>query len=177
MHSETLIPDHTVIVDGALIKQLTEKTLKCADILIHESLVAYLESQARIGTAQGNIGSTSSKTISTHERRNHSQIRRKKTPDTIPKTYSRRPSTQRPRTRNRRDIRHFETLTTKNSECSRNHSSLHRTTCSRKKMQIEQFFDETTMSVHLREKVQPMRKRGKPRSLDVRHDTRRTPYR
>ena len=164
MHSETLIPDHTVIVDGALIKQLTEKTLKCADILIHESLVAYLESQARIGTAQGNIGVDELEKLSALTKEKGIILRyagrrlpRHDSEDLLLVDQA------------LRDLA-LETggtfVTSRHLQqkiANAQGITVHfiERLAQGKKMQIEQFF-ETTMSVHLREKVQPMRKRGKP---------------
>ncbi|MFH1638091.1 MAG: PINc/VapC family ATPase [Candidatus Woesearchaeota archaeon] len=168
MEYETLAPDSTVIVEGILSKMIEEKKLSVGKIIIHETLLALFEKLANEEKAIGYIGldelkklrdllgdklSTHGKRLSVYESRNlmlqdADAIIRAMAYDenatfaTSSKVHSRAASAQ--------GIAVFFVEVPESSE----------------PIKLESFFDETTMSVHLKENVLPYAKKGKPGSWE-----------
>src|SRR3989338_1255629 len=164
-HFLSIVPDHTVIVDGVLLKNILDGKLDCSEIIIHEALLSYLESQARMGTAQGNIGIDELEKIAQHAKDGKFTLRY-----AGKRLFSRDSEDVLLVDQAIRDLA-LETrsilVTSKRLQskiASTQGIQVHfiERVKTGKILGIETFFDQTTMSVHLREKVCPMRKCGRP---------------
>ncbi|MFH1510684.1 MAG: ATPase, partial [Candidatus Woesearchaeota archaeon] len=56
MQVENLCPDMSVIVEGILSKKIAAKELSVRTVLLHESMILYLEYQANLNKAAGFLG-------------------------------------------------------------------------------------------------------------------------
>ncbi|MBW2989520.1 PINc/VapC family ATPase [Candidatus Woesearchaeota archaeon] len=162
---EKIIPDTSVIIEGFLSKKIGEKELSASSIIIHEAVIAELEHQANMGKAIGFLGLSEIKRI------------RKLDGKIELRFEGKRPSAA--------EIRHaslgeidslirqlaFEedgTLITSDKVQSevalaRGIKSLYFSPeTAIRELKLEGFFDESTMSVHLRENVVPYAKKGFP---------------
>jgi ATPase len=162
---EKIIPDTSVIIEGLLSRKIANGEIKPIAILIHEAVIAELEHQANLGKAIGFLG--------LHEIKKLRELAK----DFELRFEGKRPSAA--------DIRHaslgeidslirqlaFETdgtLITSDKVQSevalaRGVNVLYfRPETAVRKLKLEDFFDETTMSVHLRENVEPFAKKGFP---------------
>jgi len=166
---EKLIPDTSVIIEGLLSKKIIKREIKAGAIIIHEAVIAELEHQANLGKAIGFLGLD--------------EIKRLKELD---QNFELRFEGQRPKAA---EIRHASlgeidslirqlayeqdgTLIT--SDKVQSEVALARgvkvlyfsPTTAIKKLKLDSFFDEKTMSVHLRENVVPYAKKGFPGEWD-----------
>ena len=165
---ERIVPDTSVIIEGLLSDKLIHNHLKTNEIIIHEAVIAELEHQANLGKAIGFLGLDEIKRI-------------KKVSDE--KGFGLLFKGQRPKAA---EIRHASlgeidalirqlaydedaTLVTSDKVQSevalaKGMKSVYykRPDKGLRKLKLERFFDETTMSVHLRENVPPYAKKGMP---------------
>jgi len=162
---EKLVPDTSVIIEGLVSKKLNNKELKLGSVIIHEAVIAELEHQANLGKAIGFLGLDEIKRI------------RDLAKDFELKFEGKRP--------NAIEIRHAslgeidslirqlafeEDATLITSDKVQSEVALARGIKSIyfspetaiRKLKLDKFFDETTMSVHLRENVFPYAKKGFP---------------
>jgi len=162
---EKLIPDTSVIIEGLVSKKINEKELKVDFVIIHEAVIAELEHQANLGKAIGFLGLDEIKRIRE-----------------LAKDFELKFGGVRPRAVEIRDaslgeidslIRQLAfdeggTLITSDKVQSevalaRGIKVIYfRPETAIRKIKLDDFFDETTMSVHLRENVVPYAKRGFP---------------
>ena len=165
---ERIVPDTSVIIEGLLSEKLRNNHIKANEIIIHEAVIAELEHQANLGKAIGFLGLDEIK-------------RMKKLSEQKEFTFSFKGS--RPKAS---EIRHAslgeidslirqlafdEDATLITSDKVQSEVALakgmkaiyyRRPEKGLRKLKLERFFDETTMSVHLRENVPPYAKKGMP---------------
>ncbi len=162
---DKLVPDTSVIIEGLLSKKLLRKEIKAQTIIIHEAVIAELEHQANQNKAIGFLGLDEIKKLRE-----------------LATAYELKFEGQRPRAA---EIRHAslgeidsmirqlafdESATLITSDKVQSEVALARginvlyysPKTAIKKLQLESFFDPTTMSVHLRENVLPYAKKGAP---------------
>jgi len=163
-----IVPDTSVIIEGALRQQIEKGQLKGKEILIHESVFAELEHQANHGRSTGFIGLDELKKIQETAEKNKIKI-------TI---SGKRPTASEIKYAGTGEIDALirqlawdedATLMTSDKVQAKVAEAkgmsvilVPMETGSRKKIKLESYFDSTTMSVHLRENVQPMAKKGIP---------------
>ncbi len=162
---DKLVPDTSVVIEGLLSSKIKSKEIKVSQVIIHEAVVAELEHQANLGKAIGFLGLD--------------EIKRLRE---LAKTFELKFAGARPRAA---EIRHAslgeidslirqlaydEDATLITSDKVQSEVALARgikviyfkPELAIKKLKLEKFFDDTTMSVHLRENVMPYAKRGQP---------------
>ena len=165
---DKIVPDTSVIIEGLLSEKVNNDHIKSKEIIIHEAVIAELEHQANMGKAIGFLGLDEIKRI-------------KKL--TIEKGFNLSFKGSRPKAA---EIRHAslgeidsmirqlafdEDATLITSDKVQSEVALakgmkviyyKRPEKGLRKLKLERFFDETTMSVHLRENVPPYAKKGMP---------------
>lgn len=170
---EKIVPDTSVIIEGLLSDKFRKNEIIATQVIIHEAVLAELEHQANLGKAIGFLGLD--------------EIKRMKELADKSKSFELSFMGIRPRAA---EIRHaslgeidsmirqlaFEegaTLITSDKVQSevalaRGVKVIYYKRLERglKKLKLERFFDETTMSVHLRENVMPYAKKGMPGKWD-----------
>jgi ATPase len=165
---EKLVPDTSVIVQGLVSEQLTKGELQVAEVVLHEAVLAELEHQANAGKASGYVGLDELKRL-------HEMSEKKR----ISLRYAgHRPGASEIRYAKLGEIDSIirqlaydedAVLFTADKVQARVAEARgikviyfpQKEYCP-KPLLIDDFFDETTMSVHLREKVLPMAKKGSP---------------
>jgi ATPase len=163
---EKIVPDFSVIVEGTLSKKIEEKKLKAKKTIIPYAVIAYCEELAHENKMTGHVGLTELHKLSEIAKRTGIAVE-----------YSGRKE-RRAREEARaqevsaitREIAWDEdaTLFTSDSTQALIAETLGITVqyiepiTKGKKPDVETFFDETTMSVHLRENSVPIAKVGKP---------------
>ncbi len=165
---EKLVPDTSVIIQGLVSEQLSKGELQVGELILHEAVLAELEHQANSGRASGYVGLDEVKRL-------HEMAEKKK--------LSLRFSGKRPGASEVKFAKLGEidslirqlaweedaTLLTADKVQARVGEARGlkvifvppKEYCP-KHLKIDAFFDETTMSVHLRDKVLPMAKKGSP---------------
>ncbi len=167
---DRIVPDTSVIIEGLLSEKLRNGHIKTNELIIHEAVIAELEHQANSNKAIGFLGLDEIKRI-------------KKI--SLEKNFELSFKGQRPRAA---EIRHAslgeidslirqlafdEDATLITSDKVQSEVALakgmkviyyKRPEKGLRKLKLEKFFDETTMSVHLRENVPPYAKKGMPGS-------------
>ncbi len=165
---DKIVPDTSVIIEGLLSEKLRNGHIKSKEIIIHEAVIAELEHQANSNKAIGFLGLDEIKRI-------------KKI--SLEKGFELSFKGQRPKAA---EIRHAslgeidslirqlafdEDATLITSDKVQSEVALakgmkaiyyRRPEKGLRKLKLERFFDETTMSVHLRENVPPYAKKGMP---------------
>lgn len=162
-----IVPDTSVIIDGRITKLVEEEDYKNSRVLVHEAVVAELESQANKGRESGYTGL---------EELNH--LRRLSDAGTITLEYV----GKRPRVSQFKDIDEIIRNTAKDEghvlvTSDRIQAKIAegkgigvlylRKRRMKKKLSILDFFDDTTMSLHLKDRVPPMAKKGKPGEIKL----------
>tara|TARA_Y100000031_G_scaffold155088_1_gene204708 strand:+ start:223 stop:2121 length:1899 start_codon:yes stop_codon:yes gene_type:complete len=164
---EKIVPDTSVIIEGLLTDKISNNEIRINEIIIHEAVLAELEHQANQGKSIGFVGLEEIKKI------------RGLAGNTLRVSFM----GDRPRAS---EIRHASlgevdalirqlaydedaTLITSDKvqwevALARGIKTIYFRGPDRglKKLKLERFFDETTMSVHLRENVMPYAKKGMP---------------
>lgn len=164
---EKLVPDTSVIIDGLLTQNIEEGSIEVEQIFLHEAVLAELEHQANLGKAIGFIGLDEINKLNGLSKKYGFSI-----------TFSgKRPSAAEIKFAHRGEIdamirqlawEQDATLLTADkvqSEVAKARGVkflLVKLKDTEKKLKLEDFFDSETMSVHLRENVQPFAKKGKP---------------
>ncbi len=166
---DKLVPDTSIIVDSILSQKIIDKEIVVDDLLISHAVLAELEHQANMGKATGFLGLDEIKKLQVLAKKNGFTLR----------FAGKRPSFE--------EIRHADlgevdagirqlaweegaVLYTADHVQARvaeargmrvvlEHKELN---AKSRSLLIEKYFDDTTMSVHLRENVTPFAKRGKP---------------
>ena len=171
-NTERIVPDTSIIIEGLLSAKIKNNEIKTKEVIIHEAVLAELEHQANQGKSIGFVG--------LEEIRSLRELAAK-----IDISLNFRG--ERPRAA---EIRHASlgevdamirqlafdedaTLITSDKvqwevALARGIKVIYFRGPERglKKLKLERFFDETTMSVHLRENVMPYAKKGVPGSLE-----------
>ncbi len=161
---EKLVPDTSVIIEGIVSLKLEKKEFKVDEIIIHEAVFAELEHQANEGKAVGFVGI------------DELQKLRNIAADRI-RFAGKRPSASEIRYASIGEIdamirqlayEEGAVLMTADKVQARI-AEAHGIQClfvpkemGARKLKLEDYFDETTMSVHLRENAKPVAKKGAP---------------
>ena len=165
---ERLIPDTSVIIEGLISNKIKKKELIVNHVIFHEAVLAELEHQANLGKAIGHLGLDEIGEIKKLSKKLKFQI----------EFSGRRPSGAEIKYASLGEIdsmiRHLAwetdaTLITSDKVQSRVAEAkgikflyIEPKERAYKKIKLDSFFDETTMSVHLRENVAPVAKKGLP---------------
>ncbi len=166
---DTIVPDTSIIIEGVLSKELKNKKILFERIIIHEAVIAELEHQANQHKAKGYLGIEELKRLSELKEKFNFTIEYEGV----------RPNIHQIQNAKLGDIdalirqiayeedAYFFTADKVQAEVARAKGmkvKYYRQEEKKKKLKIEKFFDETTMSVHLRENTYPVAKKGKPGS-------------
>ncbi len=166
---EKLVPDTSIIIEGLLSERIKNKEIKVQEVIIHEAVIAELEHQANMGKAIGFLGLDEIKRI------------RDLAKDFQVSFKGKRPSAAEIRHASLGEIDSLirqlawdEDAILMTSDKVQSEVALAKGMKSIyikpekiiKKIKLEKFFDETTMSVHLRENVVPYAKKGVPGKWD-----------
>lgn len=162
---EKLIPDTSIIIEGLLSKKIKENELKINSIIIHEAVIAELEHQANLGKAIGFLGLDEIKRI--RELASDFEL---KFEGQRPKAIEIRDASLGEIDSLIRQLAYDEDGTLVTSDKVQSEVALARgikvlyfkPETEIRKSKLDEFFDETTMSAHLRENVMPYAKRGFP---------------
>jgi len=164
---EKIVPDTSIIIEGLLSEKITKEEIKTQEIIIHEAVLSELEHQANQDKPTGFFG--------LEEIRKLKQL-------SIKSGFNIRFAGEKPRASEIRNARIGEidslmrdlawsedaTLITsdkvqaKVAEAKGIKLLFVKKKTENAEIKLEQFFDETTMSVHLREGVIPYAKKGRP---------------
>ncbi len=162
-----LVPDTSVIVEGLLSLKVEKKELKVDEVIVHEAVIAELEHQANSGKAIGFIGLDELKKIRELAEKGIFALR----------YAGRRPTAGEIKFAELgevdaliRQLAYEEDATLLTADKVQARVGEARQVkvifipkeAGLRKIRLESFFDETTMSVHLRENVFPMAKKGVP---------------
>lgn len=168
---EKILPDTSVIIEGVLSSRIAMEDISVSEIVIHEAVLAELEHQANSGKTIGYLGLGEIKRLQGMSKE---------------KSFSLSFHGERPRAV---DIKHaslgevdalirqlayeLDAVLFTADKVQREvglakgmHVEYVEPTTKGKKLKLERFFDETTMSVHLREQVPPYAKKGRPGGWD-----------
>jgi len=164
---EKLVPDTSVIIDGLVSRQIKKEELVVQEIIIHEALLSELEHQANLNKASGFLGLDEIdrlRELETKEKLKIGYGGRK------PTAYEIKGAKLGDIDSLIRDLAFTEgaTLFTADKVQARvgKARGLHVIFVAlekkKKTLKLEKFFDEITMSVHLRENFKPYAKKGQP---------------
>ncbi len=165
---EKIVPDTSVIIEGLLSDKIKNNEIKASEIIIHEAVLAELEHQANLGKAIGFLGLDEIKRIKDLAAKNNFQISFR---GERPRAAEIRHASLGEIDAMIRQLAYDEDATLITSDKVQSEVALARGMKSIyfkrpekgfKKLKLERFFDETTMSVHLRENVMPYAKKGMP---------------
>ncbi|MBN1502226.1 Flp pilus assembly complex ATPase component TadA [Candidatus Woesearchaeota archaeon] len=163
--AEKLVPDTSVIIEGVVSKKITE--LGCSTIIIHEALLSELEHQANEGKEIGWLGLAELERLKQICSENNIHLEfggHKPSPAQIKlATYGEIDAMI-------RDLAYEVGATLMTAD--KVQAKIARTKsidvievpikASVKKLKLEKFFDDNTMSIHLRENIFPFAKKGAP---------------
>ena len=165
---EKIVPDTSVIIEGLLSEKIRNNNIKSNEIIIHEAVIAELEHQANLGKAIGFLGLDEIKRIKKLSTERGFELSFK---GSRPKAAEIRHASLGEIDSLIRQLAYDEdaTLVTSDKVQSEVGSAkgmkviyYKRPEKGLRKLKLERFFDETTMSVHLRENVPPYAKKGMP---------------
>ncbi len=161
-----IVPDTSVVVDGRITQKIEEGEFKGAKVIVHESVVAELESQANKGRETGHNGIDELKKLSELAQNGHIVL----------EYEGKRPTLEEVKMAKGGEIdamiralavEHDATFVTSDgvqSEIAKAKGLeviyLRPEDPEYGELEIEQYFDDKTMSVHLKEDVEPKAKRG-----------------
>lgn len=169
-----IVPDTSVIIEGLLSEKLRLHKIKFDEIIIHEAVIAELEHQANLGKAIGFLGLDEIKRIALLAKEQGFDLSFK---GQRPKAAEIRHASLGEIDSMIRQLAYDEDATLITSDKVQSEVALakgmkaiyyKRPEKGLKKLKLERFFDETTMSVHLRENVQPLAKKGMPGKWELR---------
>ena len=165
---EKIVPDTSVIIEGLLSEKIRQNQLKSNEIIIHEAVIAELEHQANLGKAIGFLGLDEIKRIKRLSTDKQFELSFK---GSRPKAAEIRHASLGEIDSLIRQLAYDEDATLITSDKVQSEVALakgmkaiyyKRPEKGLRKLKLERFFDEFTMSVHLRENVQPYAKKGVP---------------
>ena len=163
-----LVPDTSVLIEGLVSEKIEKKELKVDAVIIHEAVLAELEHQANQNKAIGFLGLDEIKKLRELSKDSFSIEFEGQRPKASEIRYASLGEIDSTIRQLALDI--DGTLLTSDKVQAkvaeaRNIQVIHiEPTRFEKKIKLEKFFDETTMSVHLRENVYPYAKKGLPGS-------------
>jgi ATPase len=167
MKIEKLVPDTSVIIENIVSRKLDKKEIIVNELLIHEAVMAELEHQANLGREIGKFGLDELKNLRELAKKLKFEI----------KYTGRRPNAMEIRNASSgeidaliRELAYNEDATlltgdkvqSKVAEAKGIKVIYVEPVIKAKKLKIEKFFDNKTMSVHLRENMAPYAKKGMP---------------
>ena len=165
---EKIVPDTSVIIEGLLSDKIRQDNLKSNEIIVHEAVIAELEHQANLGKAIGFLGLDEIKRIKKLSVEKGFQLSFK---GARPHAAEIRNASLGEIDSLIRELAFDEDATLVTSDKVQSEVALakgmkviyyKRPEKGLRKLKLERFFDETTMSVHLRENVPPYAKKGVP---------------
>ncbi|MCH8004135.1 MAG: Flp pilus assembly complex ATPase component TadA [Nanoarchaeota archaeon] len=165
---ERIVPDTSVIIEGLISDKISKNEIKAREIIIHEAVIAELEHQANLGKSIGFVGLEEIKKIRDIAAKGEIELVFR---GERPRAAEIRNASLGEIDSLIRQLAFDEDATLITSDKVQWEVSLARgvkTIYFRgperglKKLKLERFFDETTMSVHLRENVMPHAKKGIP---------------
>ncbi len=165
---EKIVPDTSVIIEGLLSEKVGKNQIKSSEIIIHEAVIAELEHQANLGKAIGFLGLDEIKRIKKLSTEKGFELSYK---GTRPHAAEIRHASLGEIDSLIRQLAFDEDATLITSDKVQSEVALakgmkviyyKRPEKGLRKLKLERFFDETTMSVHLRENVPPYAKKGIP---------------
>jgi ATPase len=164
---ERLVPDTSIIIEGLLSEKLKNKEFKTEEIIIHEAVIAELEHQANMGKAIGFLGLDEIKRIKDISEHNGFEVSFK---GQRPKAVEIRQASLGEIDSMIRQLAWEEDATLLTADKVQSEVALAKgmraiyikPEKAAKKIKLEKFFDDRTMSVHLRENVVPYAKKGMP---------------
>ncbi|HDD70619.1 MAG TPA: ATPase [Candidatus Woesearchaeota archaeon] len=163
---ERLIPDITTLIDGTLSKKIKEKELSAEEIYIHEKILKKLELDSEAGKTSGNLGLEELKRLQELSREQGFSI-----------IFAGKDNRYIPYNALAKELNELTTALAweKGGILATSDKLLAKIAQAKavevfqiendkdfKKIKLEEFFDKETMSVHLREGMKPMAKKGKP---------------
>ncbi len=165
---EKLVPDTSVIIEGLVSSKIKSKKLKTNQVIIHEAILSELEHQANLGKAIGFLGLDEIKRL--RELKNIELIFSGQRPKAIEirnaslgeiDSLIRQLAYEEDATLMTSDKVQAEVALARGIKCIyfKPESAI-------RKLKLEEYFDDTTMSVHLKENVVPYAKRGFPGSWE-----------
>ncbi len=165
---EKLVPDTSVIIESLVSDKIEKKDIKVEQILIHEAILSELEHQANQGRAIGFLGLTELKKLEDISKKQGFKV----------KFLGKKPSAAEIKYASLgeidaliRDLAWEQDATLITADKVQNKVAeakgmkfifIEPKVKLLKKLKLEGYFDETTMSVHLRENVFPYAKKGLP---------------
>ncbi len=165
---DKIVPDTSVIIEGLLSEKIRNNHIKSTEIVIHEAVIAELEHQANLGKAIGFLGLDEIKRIKRLSIEKGFEFSFK---GLRPKAAEIRHASLGEIDSLIRQLAYDEDATLITSDKVQSEVALakgmksiyyKRPEKGLRKLKLERFFDETTMSVHLRENVPPYAKKGMP---------------
>ena len=165
---ERIVPDTSVIIEGLLSEKVRNNHIKSNEIIIHEAVIAELEHQANLGKAIGFLGLDEIKRIKKLSTEKGFELSFK---GSRPKAAEIRHASLGEIDSLIRQLAYDEDATLITSDKVQSEVALEkgmkaiyykRPEKGLRKLKLERFFDEVTMSVHLRENVPPYAKKGVP---------------
>ncbi len=165
---EKIVPDTSVIIEGLLSSKLEHGSISVKEIIIHEAVLAELEYQANEGKAIGFLGLDELKRLRNLCDKKQVGLHFK---GVRPKGAEIRYASLGEIDAMIRQLAFDESAFLMTSDKVQNEVALAKgmktlyykpSEVATKKLKFERFFDEITMSLHLRENVEPYAKRGKP---------------
>ena len=171
---DKIVPDTSVIIEGLLSEKLNKDEIKTNEIVIHEAVIAELEHQANMGKAIGFLGLDELKRIKQISEKKGFQI---SFHGARPRAADIRHASLGEIDALIRDLAWEQDATLVTSDKVQSEVGLakgmkiiyfKKLQQGFKKLKLERFFDEITMSVHLRENVPPYAKKGIPGKWEFR---------
>lgn len=164
---EKLVPDSSVIVDGLLSKKIAKKEILPREIIIHEALLQKFEEQANMNNAIGEIGIEEIDELNKLGRNLNITIRfsgQKLRQNELEHSSLDNINIMIKELAYAEDATLMTTkeIVAKSAQAKNLKIIFIEPPAKGKKIRLEKYFDETTMSVHLREGVCPMAKKGVP---------------
>ena len=172
---DKLLPDTSVIIEGLLSAKISNGEIVTGEVIIHEAVIAELEHQANMGKSIGYLGLDEIQRLKDLTEEKGFELNFKGV----------RPSAQDIRHASLgeidaliRQLAHDEDATLLTSDKVQSEVALARGMKVRyykkpdygvKKLKLDKYFDEMTMSVHLRENVPPVAKKGAPGKWEFVH--------
>lgn len=169
---ERIVPDTSIIIEGFLSDKLQKDDIKTKEIIMHEAVLAELEHQANLGKAIGFLGLDEIKRIKDLSTDKNFTLNFK---GIRPRAVDIRHASLGEIDALIRQLAYEEDATLITSDKVQSEVALARgmnaiyfkkPEAGIKKLKLEKFFDDLTMSVHLRENVMPIAKKGMPGKWD-----------
>ncbi len=171
---DKVVPDTSVIIEGLLSSKLEHGSMVVKEVLIHEAVLAELEYQANEGKAIGFLGLDELKRLRDVCDRKQVGLHFR---GVRPKGAEIRHASLGEIDAMIRQLAFDESALLMTSDKVQNEVAVAKgmktlyykpSEVATKKLKFERFFDEETMSLHLRENVEPYAKRGKPGDWEFR---------